>query len=186
MSGRWWYELDAEDRVADVGPGWDEFAHENTSPNAVRDVVVGRPFYSFVAGSQTRSLLEMIFERTRERSEPIEMTFRCDAPRVRRFMSFTSETTPDGGIRVHTRLLGAGERDALGFLRGPGVGSQEPVRVCSWCNRIAVESGRWLEAETGAERLGLLLRREVPPITHGICPGCKSGVMSQLSREDVA
>ncbi len=183
---KWWYELDADDTVVDVGPGWDEFALENDSPNATRDGVVGRPFYSFVAGSQTRALLKMIFDRARALKELVELPFRCDGPHVRRFMAFTAEVTHGGGIRVRTRLLGEGERESLPFLERAGVGSRQPIRVCSWCNRIAAGPGIWLEAETAAERLGLLLDPEPPKITHGICPGCQSGVMGGLSEAEIA
>lgn len=185
MAGQWWYALDAEDRVVDVSDGWDAFALENGSPGAVRDAVVGRPFYGFIAGSQTRSLLQMIFDRVRTLEQPIELPFRCDAPSVRRFMSFTAEVEAGGGLRVHTRILGTGARDALPYLEPGGASGRPAVRVCSWCNRIAVPDGRWLEAETAAEQLGLLLA-PLPPITHGICPRCQRGVMESMDRPDAA
>ena len=186
MRDTWWYELDAEDRVVDVGPGWDDFALDNQAPTATRDRVVGRPFYSHVEGSETRSLLKMVFDRTRALKKPVELPFRCDAPGVRRFMTFTSEVTHGGGLRITTRLLGEGKRDALRFLVGPGSRGREPIRVCSWCNRIAAEPGVWLEAESAAERMGLLLDPQVPVMTHGICPRCQRGVMGSLVASEPA
>lgn len=186
MAAEWWYELDREDRITAVGPAWDAFALENDTPSATRENVIGRDIYSCVDGSPTRSLLRVIFDRIRKTARPIELPFRCDAPGARRFMAFTGEPTPDGGLLIRTRLLAEAEREPLRFLRGPRDRSREPIRQCSWCNRIAAGPGRWLEAETAAEHLGLFLDATVPVISHGICAGCKTGVLGGLSEGDAA
>ena len=178
MAYEWWYEVDADNRVSEVGPGWDEFALANDSPGATRDRVIGRDLFGFLDGAETRALVRLILDRTREAGRCLELPFRCDGPGVRRFMVFTGEVRAGGGVRVHTRQLGEGEREALPFLERTGRG-REPIRMCSWCNRIAA-ADQWLEAESAADRLGLFLR-ELPRITHGICPGCETGVMSSLS-----
>ncbi|MFO7892239.1 MAG: hypothetical protein R6U63_00780 [Longimicrobiales bacterium] len=182
----WWYALDADNRILDVGPGWDEFALENDAQGATRSHVVGRPLAEFVDGAQTRALLDTVLDRSREASEIMELPFRCDAPDVRRFMTWTGEPEADGTLVVRTRLLGEGERDALPFLERVGRRSRQPIRMCSWCNRIAAGPGLWLEADTAAERLGLFLDREVPEVTHGICPACHAGMTGELQGTDAA
>ena len=186
MTTEWWYELDGENRVVDVGPGWDEFALENDSPGATRDHVVGRPLADFIDGAQTRSLLETVLDRVRSSDAPVELPFRCDAPAVRRFMTLSGAPTENGGVRIRTRLLAEGQRDTVPLMERAGDRRRDRVRMCSWCNRIATGPDVWLEAETAAERLGLFLDREVPSVTHGICPRCLAGVNSGLPGNDGA
>ena len=186
MTAEWWYELDREDRITAVSPAWDEFAFENDTPSATAEHVIGRDIYSCVDGSPTRSLLQLIFDRIRSSGRAVELPFRCDAPEVRRFMTFTGEPTRDGGLLVRTRLLAEAERASLRFVGGESTGGRGPIRQCSWCNRFAVRPGHWVEAETAAEQLGLFLDGTVPVISHGLCPGCRTGVMGELSASDAA
>ena len=181
----WWYTLDAEDRVVGVSPGWDEFALDNDAPGATADNVVGRSFFDQVSGAETRQLLRTIFDRVRKANGPVELPFRCDAPRLRRFMTCSPERTEDGGLRVHTRLLAEGARTYFPVLEEADDGGRQPIRMCAWCQRIAVGPATWVEPETAAERLGLLAT-EVPAITHGICAQCEAGVEHRFALEDVA
>lgn len=58
--------------------------------------------------------------------------------------------------------------------------NQDFVRVCSWCQRIAVR-GSWLSVEAGVEALGLMLQPMLPALTHGICGDCEAKVLVDLA-----
>lgn len=181
----WWYRLDADDRVVDVSPGWDEFAMDNDSPEATAGNVMGRSFFDQISGPHMKQLLRTIFDRVRAVGGPVELPFRCDAPRIRRFMTCLPEPLDDGGLKVHTRLLAEGARGFFPVLEEAGARGRQPIRMCSWCLRIAVGPGAWVEPETAAERLGLLAG-DVPTISHGICGQCKAGVEHRFHEGDAA
>jgi hypothetical protein len=166
----WWYELDADDRLVAVGGEWDAFAQENGAPGAVRAQVTGRSFFAFVAGMETAHLLRRILQAVRAGTRTIEVPFRCDGPGVQRFMNFRGEPLRGGGVRVTTRLLRELPLDAA-----PPAGAPDPdamIAMCSWCNRIRVHEGAWLEVAEAAAHLGLFLAPAPPAITHGLCGAC--------------
>ena len=43
--------------------------------------------------------------------------------------------------------------------------------MCGWCDRFVVD-GEWVEVEEAARRLELFATRELPALSHGICPHC--------------
>ena len=55
------------------------------------------------------------------------------------------------------------------------------VRVCGWCNRVAVAPSDWLEVEEAVAALGLFAEPRPPQITHGICEECSEGLADTLS-----
>ena len=186
MAQEWWYRLSPDDVVIGVGPGWDEFALQNDGDGAVSDRVVGRSLFDFIDGSSTRELLRSLLQRTRARERRTELSFHCDAPHARRSMSWSAEREPDGSLLVRTRILEEGPRDPVPFMDRTVPRSTEVIRMCSWCNRIAADPEGWVEPETAAARLGLFTEREVPDITHGICPSCTAAVTGEAEAGGMA
>ncbi len=180
----WWYELDADDRVVAVGGEWDRFALENGAPGASAAAVVGRSLWDFVAGLETAHLLRRIIYSARISGRPMEAPFRCDGPRQERHMHFRAEAMDSGALRITTRLMREVPLDAP----APGGASAprgELLRMCSWCNRIHVDDGPWMEPADAAARLGLFTGSAVPAITHGMCTGCAETMEPLLEDEPV-
>jgi hypothetical protein len=178
----WWYELDASDRLVAVGGEWDRFALENGAPAAAAAGVVGRPLWDFVAGFETVHLLRRIVHSARVAGRPVEAPFRCDGPGLERHMHFRAELVDGGGVRVTTRLLREVPLDASPAAEAPAPRC-ELLRMCSWCNRIRVDDGRWMEPAEAVAQLGLFTGPGVPPITHGMCAGCMEAMEPLLDAQ---
>jgi hypothetical protein len=46
-------------------------------------------------------------------------------------------------------------------------------RVCAWCKRTSL-AGEWIAASEASDQ-------EIEPVTHGICPDCLPGIMSEAN-----
>ena len=89
------YHLDASDRIVAVDTAWIAFAAANGAPD-LPDRVLGRPVWQFFSNLTVRELYRTLFRRVRETRDGVTLTFRCDSPDVRRFMSLTVECDDDG------------------------------------------------------------------------------------------
>lgn len=172
----WWYEMDSEDVISAVSPGWDDFALANDGSAAVAASVVGRPLWEFVSGEETRALLAAVLHAARSGSA-VDVPMRCDAPGRERRLSFHASMGPGGRLRVETQLMGEVTREPviLEHTRGDGL-----LRMCSWCNSIRAGDG-WMEATAAVSTLGLFDLPETPRVSHGICEACSDAVLGQLS-----
>lgn len=175
----WCYELDRNDRLTAVSGEWDRFALENGAPAAVAGAVLGRPLWDFVDGVETVHLLRRIVGGVRASGRAGEVPFRCDGPGLERHMLFRAEPLDGGGVRITTRLM-----DEIPLPAGPRAPAEPPpelVQMCSWCNRIKVDGGAWVELSAAVARLGLFTAATPPPITHGMCAECLAAMEPLLA-----
>ncbi len=101
------------------------------------------------------------------------LTCRCDAPRVERELRLSVES-PDGrSIRVACTITAETPREITPSSEKP----DEYLRVCSWCNKVSVES-EWLELADAVETLRLLHGPYHPFLTHGLCDPCAEALES--------
>ena len=180
----WWYDLDADDRLAAVSPGWDAFALDNGTPGVLSRAVLGRSLWEFVSGVETEHLLRRIIGTVRGRGRAVEVPFRCDGPHVQRYMRFRAEPAGAGGLRITTRLLREVPTDGEAPATTRPTGEpEELIAMCSWCNRIRLADGTWAEVGEGVARLRLFERLSMPAITHGMCAGCLAAIEPELMDE---
>ncbi|HEX7650294.1 MAG TPA: hypothetical protein VF450_23055 [Noviherbaspirillum sp.] len=165
------YRIDCDNRLIEVGGGWDAFALENETPAVLRDAVLGRSLLDFVAGTETRHLHEVLLDRARSGIPLQRMPFRCDSPGLRRSMEMDI-VSPDGAaVEFHCRLLRVEPRASLLTVTAePGNGST--MRMCSWCKKVHLTRDLWVEVEEAVARFGLLEDDAPPQVTHGICNSC--------------
>lgn len=169
------YVLDAEDRIVEVAPHWEEFGRKNAAPDATLHPL-GRLLWDFISDPTTRQLYQAMVRRARG-GERVRVPYRCDAPDRRRFMELRIEAAPSGSVEFRSRLLRLEPRDPVLLLDASLPRVDRPqIRTCSWCKQMEVE-GEWVEVEEGIRRLDLFDAAELPPISHGICPGCEADVM---------
>ena len=102
------YSLDAQDRIADWGgPSWSRFATENAGARlAVRDLR-GERIYDHVAGHFTQRFLRQFFVDVRRAEAPLERTYRCDSPSVKRLMRMRASRVGEFGLRVEQLVSSA-------------------------------------------------------------------------------
>lgn len=166
------YELDADDRIRSVGGAWQAFAHENDAPD-LADAVLGTSIWRWIEGPEVRHLYEILFSGVRETGSRVRFPFRCDSPRLRRFMELDVAPVSHGGLRLRAVLTRVEPRKPVGLPAARSDGPGAHLAICSWCNHVRVGADRWLEIEEALRALRLL---EKPPhaITHTICPACES------------
>lgn len=174
------YRIDDSDDVVEVGGGWAEFARANDATE-LAGAPLGRTLWSFIDDAGIRELWQLVVQRVRDRRQEARVPLRCDGPRARRWFEMTVTPEADDGVRFRSVLVFEESRPPVALLdrgaqRAPDA---PPVALCSWCGRGRL-GGQWLDVEE-LVRVGRLLERAaVPPITHGICAGCRDMMRADL------
>jgi hypothetical protein len=165
------YAIDEHDHLIRVDEGYYRFAEENGWTDAGSSL--GRSLWDYVSGRELAKLQRLLVRRVRDEVGDVELPFRCDGPEVRREMNIRIVARPGGRVVLFSaRLRSEKPRQVpqplldLGARRG-----DDQVEMCGWCDRFEVD-GEWLEVEEAAKRLELFNRRELPALSHGICPDC--------------
>jgi len=163
------YRISADGRIDSIEGPWDRFARENGAPSLPRPV--GEPLLDHVAGASVRAVLASLLDRARRLDEPMELSYRCDAPDRRRFMRLRLEPEVGGTLMIRSRVLREEPRPPVRLLEPDAPRSDELLKICAWCKRVEVE-GAWVEVEEAVELLALFDRPNVPDLTHGVCDAC--------------
>jgi hypothetical protein len=83
------YTIDPSGLIIAVGPAWDRYALEHDAPGAVSKHILGRKWWEFVSGQQTRSYLNAVFFACRMDHQEFSTHCRCDAPDEKAMYRFT-------------------------------------------------------------------------------------------------
>ncbi|MDX1494064.1 MAG: hypothetical protein R3253_08405 [Longimicrobiales bacterium] len=171
------YRVDRDNVIVGVNDAWRAFASDNGAEDLVE--AEGRELLASISGDSTRLVTRHLLDRVRATRGTVEIPFRCDAPDRRRYMRLRLLPVGDGGVGFRSWLVREEARPPLAVLdireaRGDGL-----LRICSWCNKVAVDDG-WMELEDAAERLLLFEAPTLPDITHGMCDGCETEVMQAI------
>ncbi len=167
------YAIDSEDRICFLSPEWMAFAFHNGGSKLTPGVVLGRSLWDFVAGAKTRHLYELLLARVRTSKKSVTVPFRCDAPSLRRSMELTLTPTNSGGVEFRSQLVHEEHRKPVVVPAAPKSRTGDFLRICSWCKRVVLDHGTWVEIEEALARTQLFLREDLPEFTHTICPRCE-------------
>ena len=165
------YVLDREDRIVGVGGGWNEFAHENRSPEASAAHVVGEPLTSFIDGVETIQFLQQIFFACRSRDVSFSMLCRCDGPFVKRLYRMEVLPQENQGLMIRHRQL-----DRVRFKPGSKLIDLDPYRDgnrCSVCNRFEID-GDWVDTFTTHAQKDFVK-------SYSVCPKCRADSIQNSS-----
>lgn len=175
------YRIDADNRITWVNAAWSEFAQGNHGESVLPDRIVGQDLFASISDPAVREIYKSIIARVRA-GATVEFTFRCDAPDKRRVFDMVVRLLVDGGEEFTSTLLSEEVRPPVVVLEPGGSRSKNLIRVCSWCQKVALPDGRWLPVEQAVAELHLLEESQLPAITHGICPPCHTGMMATLDQ----
>jgi hypothetical protein len=167
------YEVNAMDEVQSVSRTWLEFAAKNGWSESSPEQIVGRSLWNFISGRQTQHLYAMLFRKVRARQEKVSFSLRCDSPDCRRFMSLEISPLEEGCLKLRGILLRSEARPVVKLLDSVIDRTEEFVTICSWCQRVCLPAGEWVEVEVAVDRLKLFESVALPELTHGICPPCE-------------
>lgn len=177
------YRIDAANRLTWVNPAWVDFARANDGGELVPEKVLGHDLLAALADPTIRSLYQTMIQRARAGSL-VRFEYRCDAPDRRRTFVMEIRSRPGDEVEFRSTLVHEELRPAVGLLLvGQPRDRERFVRVCSWCQRIALPDRRWVEVEQAVATLELFKSDRLPCLTHGICESCLEGVERMLERD---
>ena len=171
------YTLDADDRIVECGgPAWSAFAAENGGPELASGKLEGQSIYAHVAGHFTKRFLREFFIAARAAEAPLSRPYRCDSPRVKRYMEMRAAAQDGGALRVEHRLIAETAMAVTVTPRELPEGGRADFSRCSICNRLRGSGAQgWREPDqTGV--LGLLR------VVHTVCKDCRSGISARAPR----
>ena len=173
------YEIDGQNRIATVNRAWFDEAQTAGDERLADESVVGRDRWELIQDSSTRHLYETMISRARERAQPVGFRFRCDTPDKRRLLHMEVTAREGGHAAFEVNLVESQPRQAVELLRVGRAQSDALIRMCSWCKRVPLPDGGWVEVE---QALGVLHLFEssgpLPAISHGICPECMDKMLA--------
>lgn len=165
------YRIDRSDRICAVNEAWRKFALENDGAEIVAEKIIGADLWSCIADASTCELYRRLTARVRG-GQPVQFQYRCDAPAVRRTFRMTIEARLDGEVEFASELLKSETRPAVALLDRRTPRNETFVRICSWCQLVAVDREEWVPVEEAVERLRLFEAETLPALTHGMCAAC--------------
>jgi hypothetical protein len=173
------YRIDGQGKIVHVNAQWDVFARENDGAGALSARVLGQPLNSFLADATVRMLYRKMVAAVR-RGRTITFLYRCDAPAIRRLLEMTIRSLGQGEVEFTSTIKELSRRKPVAFFDRQAPRTSEHLRICGWCQRVAVAPGGWIEPEAAAEALGLFVGDAVPEMTHGICEPCRDEMLRGL------
>lgn len=173
------YRIDADDRIVEVGGAWLAFATSNDAPSLSSLEVLGKPIWSFVEGPEVREIYALLFSAARDRNQTINVPFRCDSADMRRYMDMTITPSGNGTLNIVSTLRRSEPRNAVRLFEAANHDLDHMLLICSWCKRVQIETGAWMEVEGAVRCMGLLDHGPLPTLSHGICSHCRKVALAR-------
>ena len=182
-SNTYTYIVDKNDRMLGLSANWQSFSDPNAGGAACLPInIVGSSLWGHIAEWETKHLYEMILEGVRNSQRSATFDFPCDSPEIRRFLTLSVSPLPDRSIHFKSQIVGTELRTPVHCLLANIERSDEFLRICSMCKRIAIGTEEWVEVELAVQRLELFQKRVMPKFTHGICKDCYTAAIAELDR----
>lgn len=173
------YMLDKQDRIHSFNQSWKDFAFENDTEIMADGWLIGQLVWDFIADVETRYLYHLLFDKARELSTPIRISYRCDSSRYRRFMQMRIECVQDYHLKLDSRIIQLQEREPITLLDMSQARGKEMITMCGWCKLVNMSLNEWVEVEEAIEDMGIFKLPKLPRISHGICPTCHEAVLHE-------
>ena len=174
------YMIDADDRIVYVSDGWWFFAEENgAGADCYPPQLMGRSLWNFIAGEETRQLYRILIAKTRSDKATVQIPIRCDSPDLRRQIMIDLKSVGDGHIEFLCRTLRVEARAPVDLLRSGPARSDQLIRICSFCKKIAVSAEEWIDTERAIERMALFSAAMLPRLSHRVCPACHNAALAE-------
>ena len=166
------YRIDECDRITFVCPNWLRFAAENASPELTEAAVLGRPLWQYITDVNCSEIYRTLFSQIREHGVTATFPFRCDSPLIRRFMEMQISQLPHGHLQFDVQLVRE-EPQPYSPLLDPTIKRGDKwISMCAWCKRVRTPSDEWIDVSDALQTLGPFAERDIPNLTHCICPPC--------------
>jgi hypothetical protein len=174
------YRIDGANRITWVNDRWSGFARANGGEGLLPEQILGHDLTTSLADPTVRQLYATMIQQVRA-GKFVRFDYRCDAPDKRRTFTMEIRRRPDGEVEFSSTLRHEEPRPAVALLKPDAPRDQERfVRMCSWCQNVALPSGDWVPVEEAVQALNLMEADRLPRITHTMCGPCHARAMSSL------
>jgi hypothetical protein len=181
--GKCVYIIDKLDRIISVSGNWLSFAQENQAgESCYPDVIINKSIWEFIDGTETRQFYEIILETVRARNKTVVLPFRCDAPHKRRYLELIITPLQQGNIEFASTIIHEELRDPVEILQLGIPRSDELIRMCSMCKKVALSEKIWVEVEAAIVSLKLFEKDQQPQVSHVLCAECFKLGMAELDK----
>jgi hypothetical protein len=165
------YRIDAANRISHVNAAWSDFARSNHGEALLPEHVIGHNLLDSIADPTVRELYVRMIRRARA-GQPVRFHYRCDAPDRRRTFEMEIRRQADGGVEFVSTLQHEEPRPSVAVLEVGRPRDDRLLRICSWCQKVALPDQTWVPVESAVEILHLLEAETFPRLTHGMCESC--------------
>lgn len=165
------YRIDADNRLTQVNEAWSEFARRNHGDALMPEQVVGHNLLDTIANITVRELYLRMIQLARS-GQTVRFHYRCDAPDRRRTFEMIIRPLAAGAVEFESTLTHEEPRPSLALLELGRPRDERLLQICSWCQKVELDDGRWVPVEQAVEILHLLEANIFPQLTHGICGAC--------------
>ena len=177
------YRIDSDNIIDSVSNNWSDFAEKNYGENICNPInVVGFSIFDFIQGAESKHLYEIILNRVRNYMRSATFQFRCDSPEKRRFLNLSIIPSTDYAVEFFSQVVRLESRETMGLLKNDIERSDDFVRICCMCKKIAISNTEWTEIENAIIALKLFEMERLPNLTHGLCQACYDEVMVALDK----
>jgi hypothetical protein len=167
------YHIDQDDRIFFINQEWLDFADENQSANLSEETIIGTSLWNHIVNSETVHIYETLIQKVRNGHSAIKIPYRCDSPNRRRFMEMNIAPLEKQGVAFVNVILREELRPVVQLLNPQFPRNEQMLRMCGWCKKVNFKDN-WLETDEAVTTMKIFDDPELPKITHGICPPCKS------------
>lgn len=173
------YRIDARDRIIQVNPAWTEFARRNQGEALLPERILGEGLLQAITDGTVRELYVQMIRRARA-GVPVRFHYRCDAPDRRRTFEMEIRPRAGGEVEFVSTLEHEEPRPPVALLQAGQRRDTRLLRVCSWCQQVALPDRTWVPVEQAVKVLCLLEAETFPRLTHGICESCRAKLAQEL------
>lgn len=175
------YRIDSADRLCYVNQVWHEAARQGQFDCVKAEHVLGQSLWDSVIDKNVRALYIQMIAHARL-GQPVGFHYRCDTPILRRTYAMTISRLPGDEVEFASVLVRQESRPAVAILQTDHDRHEEKfIRVCSWCQSVALPSGDWVPVEDAVNKLDLMGDEKLPRLTHGICEACSLSMNQKLN-----
>ena len=157
--------VDRANVIVRVNTAWDEFAQDNDGAHLRQGSVLGFNLLDAISGRVSKNFTLAVLALARRREGDVVFDYRCDSPRLRRFMRAHVSADSSGAVHYsHEHLYSETFPHMVAFRTATQRGRDTLMR-CSICNHVR-QAGLWRTPESCDT--GVLNE-----VIYGVCPSCE-------------
>ncbi len=157
--------VDRDNVIVRVNTAWDAFAQANDGAHLAQGAVLGSNLLDAISGRVSKNFALAVLALARRREQGVIFDYRCDSPRLRRFMRAQVSSDSSGAVHYSHEHLYSETLPHLVAFRTATQRGRDTLMRCSICNHVR-QTGLWrtpesCDADTSIE------------VTYGVCPSCE-------------